>query len=202
MTSLPLLWAPGQAVLAPPEPPVPPRPPGVPYNPVWIGADGNHYNGRAGLPVLAIVIHTMAGSLSSCDSWFNNPTAQVSSHYGIGLQGQQHQYVYLTDGSWANGILERPCNWDKIGAPPGNPNMMTVTVETEDLGSGATAVTEDQYQATLSVCRHSLEIYQGIEWLLSHRDISPQSRPSCAGNRWWASGQFARLARDLDLRTF
>ena len=202
MTSLPTLWAPGIAVLEPPSPEPPEQPVGVGYAPVWVGADGNHYNGRAGLPVVALVIHTIAGSLAACDAWFNNPRAQVSSHYGIGLEGQQHQYVSLDDGSWANGIIEAPCNWQRIGAPRGNPNLMTVTVETEDLRNASQPVTEDQYQATLAVCRHSLQVFPSIGWLLSHRDISPQTRPSCCGNRWWASGQFARLARELNLRSF
>jgi N-acetylmuramoyl-L-alanine amidase len=202
MTNLATFWAPGLAAVAPPEPEPPGPPAGVPYNALWVGADGNHYNGRAGLPVVALVIHTMAGSLASCDAWFNNVRAQVSSHYGIGLQGQQHQYVKLEDGSWANGVVEHPCNWTKIGAPRGNPNMMTITVETEDLRDASQVVTEDQYQATLAVCRYSLREYPTIKWLLSHRDISPHSRPSCCGNRWWASGQFARLADDLHLLSF
>jgi N-acetyl-anhydromuramyl-L-alanine amidase AmpD len=201
MSALATLWTPGLTTWEPPKPP-PLEPDGVVYDPQWVGADGNHYNGRAGQPVIALVIHTMAGSLASCDAWFSNPVAQVSSHYGIGLGGEQHQYVELADGSWANGVLEHPCNWDRIGAPRGNPNMMTITVETEDLRNAAQEVTEAQYQATLAVCRYARIMYPSIDWLLSHRDISPSSRPSCCGNRWWASGQFARLARELRLRSF
>jgi N-acetyl-anhydromuramyl-L-alanine amidase AmpD len=198
-----LLYPPRGPVTPAPGPQPPDVPDGVPYAPRWVGADGNHYYGRSNYRVLAIVIHTMAGSLSSCDSWFNNPSAQVSSHYGIGLAGEQHQYVSLDDGSWANGILEPGNNWQKIGAPSGNPNLMTMTVETEDRGSGSTPVTEEQYQATLAVCLHSLTYFGStVRWLLSHRDISPQSRPSCCGNRWWASGQFQRLADTLGLQTF
>ena len=159
----------------------------------------NHYNGRAGMRVVALVIHTMAGTLSSCDNWFQNPSAQVSSHYGIGLQGQMHQYVKLQDGSWANGILEPGNEWTPIVGNSQNPNYQTVTVETEDNGSGNTAVTDQQYAGTLNVCRIALQTYPGIRYLMGHRIISPNSRTQCCGNRWWNSGRFDQLAADLGL---
>jgi len=178
-------------VLPPPEPEA---------NVVWIGSP-NHYNGRAGWPVVAIVVHTMAGTLASCDSWFNNPSSQVSSHYGIGLQGQQHQYVQLANGSWANGIIESPCNWTQVLKHTENPNYSTVSIETEDLGNPNQVVTDEQYQATLAVARLAMQTYPSIAWLLRHTDISPRSRPDCCGSRWVASGRFANLARDLNLQT-
>lgn len=178
---------------------LPPPPPQV--NVVWIGSP-NHYVGRAGWPVVAIVIHTMAGTLASCDSWFQNPAAQVSSHYGIGLQGQQHQYVKLADGSWANGILEPGNQWVPIVGNSANPNYQTVTIETEDNGSGATPVTDQQYASTLAVSRLAMQTYPSIKYLMSHRTISPQSRPSCCGNRWWGSGRFDELAADLGLTPY
>jgi len=164
----------------------------------WIGSP-NHYNGRGGWGVSAIVIHTMAGSLASCDSWFNNPSSQVSSHYGIGLAGEQHQYVNLWDGSWANGVLEPGNEWVSLVGNPANPNYQTVTVETEDLGSGATAVTDEQYAGVLAVCQLAMQTYPGIRYLCGHNVISPNSRPSCCGNRWWDSGRFQTLADALGL---
>jgi len=167
----------------------------------WI-ASPNRYNGRAGHKVVAIVIHTMAGSLSSCDSWFQNPSAQVSSHYGIGLQGQRHQYVNLWDGSWANGVLESGNDWQHIVGNSYNPNYQTVTVETEDKGSGRTAVTDEQYEGTLAVCRIAMKAYPSIRYLMGHRIVSPNSRPSCCGDRWWVSGRFQTLADELGLEAY
>lgn len=164
----------------------------------WIGSP-NHYNGRGGWGVSAIVIHTMAGSLQSCDSWFQNPSSQVSSHYGIGLHGEIHQYVNLWDGSWANGVLEHGNEWQHIIGNSSNPNYQTVTIETEDNGSGATPVTEEQYQGTLTACRIAMQSYPQVQHLMGHRIISPNSRPSCCGDRWWDSGSFQRLADALDL---
>ncbi len=165
---------------------------------VWIGSP-NHYAGRAGMAVVAIVVHTMAGSLTSCDNWFRNPAAQVSSHFGIGLQGQQHQYVRLQDGSWANGILEHGNRWTGIVGNAQNPNYQTVTIETEDNGSGATPVSDAQYESTLAVSRLAVQTFPGIRYLMGHNIISPNSRSQCCGNRWWTSGRFAQLAQDLGL---
>ena len=35
-----------------------------------------------------VVIHTMVGTIASADSRFQNPGAQVSAHYGVGLDGR------------------------------------------------------------------------------------------------------------------
>jgi N-acetyl-anhydromuramyl-L-alanine amidase AmpD len=173
----------------------------APANVQWIGSP-HHYNGRAGCEVVAIVIHTMAGSLASCDSWFQNPRAQVSSHYGIGLEGQQHQYVALANGSFANGVLEPGNQWRHIVGNSVNPNYQTVTVETEDQGKGSMAVTDAQYAGTLAVCRLALERYPRITYLFGHRIISPNSRPNCCGDRWWESGRFQALADELSLEAY
>jgi hypothetical protein len=174
------------------------RPPDTDVEVTWIGSP-NHYNGRAGWPVAAIVIHTMAGSLESCDSWFRNPSSQVSSHYGIGLEGEIHQYVSLQDGSWANGVLEPGNQWQHLVGNSSNPNYQTVTIETEDNGHGWTEVTEEQYQGTLHACRLAMQAYPQVVYLFGHRIISPNSRPQCCGDRWWNSGSFQRLADELDL---
>jgi N-acetyl-anhydromuramyl-L-alanine amidase AmpD len=158
----------------------------------------NFWTGHGGYAVGAIVVHTMAGSLASCDRWFANPDSQVSAHFGIGLNGEQHQYVSLTDSAWANGIREAGNTWP-LG--PGNPNYQTISIETEDNGSGGTPVSDAQFNATLEVANLALGRYPTIQWLLRHTDISPLSRPSCCGGRWVDSGRFAALANQLGLKT-
>lgn len=185
-----------------PRPPLYERPPppleeiGQPHI-RWIGSP-NHWPGRAAETVCAIVIHTMAGSLAGSDSWLQNPAAQVSYHFGIGLRGQQHQYVHLSDSSWANGILETGHTWP---CGPASPNRQTVSIGTEDLGSAAQPVTDEQFRATLEVANLALRTFPSICWLLGHHDISPRTRPSCPGNRWRQSGRFAELAARLNLQT-
>lgn len=162
---------------------------------VWVGSP-NFTPGHRGYEVCAIVLHTMAGTLEGCDSWFSQEASQVSSHYGIGLYGEQHQYVKLADSSWANGILQPGNYWP---GPYGNPNYQTITIETEDNGDGDTPVSDAMYQATLEVANLALQTYPTIRWLLSHRVISPASRPDCCGDRWWDSGRFQALADELGL---
>ena len=141
----------------------------------------------------------MGGSLEGCDSWFGQSISQVSAHYGVGLDGAIHQYVHLGDRAWANGVLETVNQWP---GPDGvNPNDLTVSVETEDLGNGAQEVTDEEFDSTLYACEQAMAAYPGIEYLLSHSDISPSSRPNCCGDRWRDSGRFSDLAGALDLVT-
>jgi len=143
----------------------------------------------------------MAGSLSSCDNWFSTTQSQVSSHYGIGLKGEAHQYVSLDHTSWANGRLEPGNIWTaRFGSD--NPNDETITIETEDKGLGTQPVTDAQYAATLAVCRRAIAAGNGGMVLSGHRAISPQTRPGCPGARWVASGRMAQLARDLGMELF
>lgn len=149
---------------------------------------------------VAIVLHTMGGSLVGTDGWFQNPSSQVSAHYGVGLGGQVHQYVQLADAAYANGILEPGNIWvPKFGSAW--PNGKTVSIETEDSGSGQTEVTDAMFAATLAVCRLILQTYPGIKTLSGHKAISPSSRANCPGARWVASGRFAALAGELGLET-
>jgi hypothetical protein len=159
----------------------------------WIGSP-NYWVGHGGYNVCGIVIHTMAGSLASCDSWFSRSASQVSSHFGIGLGGEQHQYVSLENSSWANGILE-PGN--KFPCGHGSPNWKTITIETEDRGNSQQEVTAKQYEGVLAVASWAMSRYPSISWLLEHEDISPRSRPNCAGNRW--APHLGKLAAQLGL---
>lgn len=148
----------------------------------------------------------MAGTLAGAGAWFANPASQVSAHYGIGLDGRMHQYVQLDDTAWANGILEAGHRWGEVLGAAGvedrgrNPNRLTVSVETEDLGSARTEVTDAQYAAVLGVCRLALAAHPSIRVVTGHHVVSPSSRSSCPGNRWVVSGRLAALAGTLGLK--
>jgi len=51
--------------------------------------------------VLGIVIHIMDGTLSGTQSWFDNSSAQASSHFGTGRIGGLLQWVDTKDRAWA-----------------------------------------------------------------------------------------------------
>jgi hypothetical protein len=97
----------------------------------WIGcADGNFCKGRPlGLEPAAIVVHVMDGTLTGTDAWFNDPKAAVSAHYGVGKNGEVHQYVQETDSAFHAGIVVNPM-WKGLRQGV-NPNFYTVGIEHE-----------------------------------------------------------------------
>ncbi len=157
----------------------------------------NRWPGRPYGDPIAIVLHTAGGSLDGMDSWFLKDGSEHSAHFGVGLDGRIHQYVDLHDRAWANGKIERGSAWP--GPANMNPNNLTVSIETEDLGLIWQPVTEAQYQATLAAARMALRQYPKIRYLVTHRAISPETRTMDPGPRWIRSGRFAALAAELGL---
>ncbi|MCZ0980143.1 peptidoglycan-binding protein [Streptomyces diastatochromogenes] len=51
--------------------------------------------------VRGVVIHIMDGSYAGTDSWFRNPAAQASSHFGTSRAGQLCQWVDTANRAWA-----------------------------------------------------------------------------------------------------
>ena len=105
---------------------------------IWKGAHPRNFHaGREGRRPEAIVIHVMDGSLAGTGAWFNNPGARVSAHYGIGKDGQVHQYVRESDAAFHVGTVDRPI-WPGIRLEQGkvvNPNLYTIGIEHEGRGA-------------------------------------------------------------------
>jgi N-acetyl-anhydromuramyl-L-alanine amidase AmpD len=115
----------------------------------------------------------------------------------VGLDGDFHRYVRRQDTAWANGLLEAGNSWP---GPQGvNPNWLTISIETEDLGDELQVVTPEQYATVLTLIRTVMASYPSIQQLLGHDQISPRSRPNCPGQRWRASGELDQLATDSGL---
>lgn len=104
----------------------------------------NKTMGRSGYSPEAIVIHIMDGTLEGTDSWFSSSKSQVSSHYGIGRNGEIHQYVDEKDKAWHSGKVVKP-SWSLL-KPGVNPNLYTVGVEHE--GYGGSVWTDKQKQSS------------------------------------------------------
>jgi len=77
----------------------------------WIGcAEGNFASGRLDYKPEGIVIHLMAGTLIGTDTWFlttpeKRDEPPSSAHYGVGKEGQIHQYVKEEDRAFHAGRL-------------------------------------------------------------------------------------------------
>ena len=146
--------------------------------------------------MFAIVLHTMVGTLAGTDSEFQNPESQVSAHFGVGLDGTVHQYVdWQTAAAWANGGPNPGWRWP-FGAE--NPNLRTVSIETEDLGNpDGQLVTDAQYTAVKQLCE-MVQQHWPVTHLVAHVVINPQH--SCPAARWLQSGKFGYLAGELGLQ--
>ena len=61
-------------------------------NAKWMGADPKNYS-TAQIRPKFIVCHVMQGSEAGTNSWFHNPNAIVSAHFGVSKTGVVEQYV-------------------------------------------------------------------------------------------------------------
>ena len=57
--------------------------------------------------VRGVVIHIMDGTLSGTDTWFRNPKAKASAHFGTSKDGKLYQWVHTKDRAWAQGAGNR-----------------------------------------------------------------------------------------------
>ncbi len=145
----------------------------------WIPSP-NYTAGRQGYRPEAIVIHIMAGTLVGTDAWFSSRQSGVSAHYGIGKQGEVHQYVDESDSAWHAGRRYAP-SWSLIKDRV-NPNLYTIGVEHE--GRDDDAWPDTMYDA-------SARLIQGVclRWeipidrrhIVGHREI--YARKTCPGHR-------------------
>jgi N-acetyl-anhydromuramyl-L-alanine amidase AmpD len=90
----------------------------------------NFWSGRKGYKPEAVVIHIMDGTLAGTDAWFANSESQVSAHFGIGKNGEAHQYVKEDDTAWHAGRIDNP-DWKFIKPGNINPNLYTIGIEHE-----------------------------------------------------------------------
>jgi len=94
----------------------------------WIGAHVNNFGvGRAGKSVNKIVLHWIAGTLTSADATFQKPDRIASAHYGIGGTAV-HQYVKEEDTAYHCGVLDQ--NRQSIGIEHEGDNDLPITEAT------------------------------------------------------------------------
>ena len=58
-----------------------------------------NYN-LGGIAPRILIVHIMQGTLAGTDSWFRNPDAQVSAHFGVGKTGTIYQWVDTANRAW------------------------------------------------------------------------------------------------------
>ncbi|MGD1220011.1 N-acetylmuramoyl-L-alanine amidase [Streptomyces krungchingensis] len=83
--------------------------------------------------VRGVAVHIMDGTLPGTDSWFRNPKAQASAHFGTGKAGELYQWVDTADRAWAQAS--------------GNRTWLSV----ENEGKGGDALTDAQLDRNAEV---------------------------------------------------
>lgn len=132
---------------------------------------------------IAIVLHIMEGTLAGTDSWFQNPASSAASTYGVGKNGEVHQYVQEKDGAWCNGVVNKP-SWSLL-KPGISPNLYTLNIEHE--GYSTTAWSEIMKQTSAQLV-HDMAKRWNIPLdrlhVIGHYEIDSVNRPNCpAGNK-------------------
>jgi N-acetyl-anhydromuramyl-L-alanine amidase AmpD len=144
----------------------------------WIGSP-NKDKGREGYRAEAIVIHIMEGTLKGTDAWFLNEESGVSAHYGIGRNGEVHQYVGESDRAWHAGRVVGS-TWRLLKAEV-NPNWYTIGIEHE--GRADTAWSKALYEASSELIG-DLCLRWAIpcdrDHIIGHREI--RSDKTCPGH--------------------
>lgn len=99
--------------------------------------------------VYGVVIHIMDGTFDGTKSWFNNPSAQASSHFGTGRDGHAEQWVDTKDKAWAE--------------MAGNGNYISI----ENEGTPPDALTDGQISRCAEILRWAHETY-GVPYQLAN----------------------------------
>jgi N-acetylmuramoyl-L-alanine amidase len=72
----------------------------------WSGAQWRpiscNWSAGTAEPNRLLITHVIQGPLSAADSWFRNPAAGASAHFGIGSDGTCYQWIDTDHMSWAN----------------------------------------------------------------------------------------------------
>src|SRR5713101_4021145 len=137
---------------------------------------------------LSIVIHKTGGTpnLAALASFFQTGAAEVSTHFGVDLDGSIGQFVLLKDGAGGNCCLEvgHDTYWDSFSAKYGNLNRCTISIEHIDPSlTNSTTPPQAQLSASFALVKWLVDTYHiPISHIKTHASIDPVSRARCPGN--------------------
>ncbi len=138
----------------------------------------NFTNKRGQYKPEIVVIHIMAGSLAGTVAWFKNPASQVSSHYGVGLNGEVVQFVKEEDTAWANGRVNNPTS-KIVKEKGGNPNNYSISIEHEgyDLSKAPQSQIDASKELIKDICERN-GIPLDRDHVIGHYEIY-SLKPNC-----------------------
>ena len=122
----------------------------------------------------------MAGTLAGTDAWFSKPESQTSSNYGVGFNGEIHQYVDDNNMAWANGGVKSPTAQIVIDNPNVNQNKISLSIENE--GTDLAKAPEAQLVALVELIKSISAKYNiplDRNHIIGHRELNALGRPNC-----------------------
>lgn len=113
----------------------------------------NYTIGRLGYRISGVIIHTMIGTLESCDATFRNPGRGASAHLGIPCSGSViHRYVGYGNIAWHCGRF-----YPDAAHPLANAN--TIGIEHCDNGLYLAPRADSEYACSAQVLRELHGVY-------------------------------------------
>lgn len=137
----------------------------------------NQTAGRGTQKPEVIVLHVMDGTLTGTDFWFASSESQVSAHYGIGKDGEVHQYVKEENQAWANGRVQNPSF--KLYKPNVNPNSYTISIEHE--GTATSVWPKEMKEASAKLIKEIAERWNipiDRDHVIAHYQVFSK-KPNC-----------------------
>lgn len=145
----------------------------------------NHWKGRDGHRVKAIVLHITDGDTADgALGWFRNSESQASAHYVVDRNGAIFQSVDEADTAWANGRLTKPDmtnplirRWLDLGI---NPNKETISIEVvgrPNQGWTTRQLAVVEYLIYHLATKHQITV--GPDTILGHHQIDSVTRSRC-----------------------
>lgn len=136
----------------------------------------NFTSGRQGTQIDRVVCHVADGTLRGSAAWFADPSANVSAHYIVGMDGSVIQSVQEADTAYHSGL------WAM--------NLRSIGIEHEGQPSkGPWTPSEAQLKASAELVAAISKRY-GIPadrlHLIGHNEVQPDraARKNCPGPTW------------------
>jgi len=137
---------------------------------------------------LSIVIHKTGGTpnLQALASYFQTGAGGASTHFGIDLDGQIGQFVWLKDGAGGNCCVEQGYDqyWTPFLSKYGNLNRCTISIEHVDPSlTNSTTPPPAQLNASFALVKWLVEKFGiPLDHIKTHASIDPIDRANCPGN--------------------
>ncbi len=157
----------------------------------------NFTKGRDGFNPEKIIIHIMDGTLTGTDKWFISDSQKagtpVSAHFGIGYNGEEHQYVQEEDTAYAQGLVDNP-SWNY--RPGVNPNKYCLSIENE--GFDLSIIHQPQIDALIKrikilAAKYNIQIDR--QHIQGHYEIRA-SKPNCPATNKSILDTIVKMARE------